>query len=80
PWRLQIFADDDNLTTQIIGAEDTIDTKDVPPNAAFAVPNWTAVSVDLSKYAGKSVKLRLYQWLLYDRVPGAAYWRSARVE
>ncbi|MGH9663075.1 MAG: ADP-ribosylglycohydrolase family protein [Bryobacteraceae bacterium] len=80
PWRLQIFAGDDNLTTQIVGDEDTINTKDVPSNAASAAPNWTTVNVDLSKYAGKSVRLRLYQWLVNNRIPGAAYWRSARVE
>jgi hypothetical protein len=41
PCRLQVFVDDDNMKTEIIGAEDTINTKEVPPNADFAVPNWT---------------------------------------
>lgn len=80
PWRLQVFVDDDNLTTQVIGDDKIAGVKEVPPNAAFAVPNWTTVNVDLAKYAGKPVTLRLYQWLLSDRIPGAAYWRSARVE
>lgn len=80
PWRLQVFVDDDNVKTEIVGKEDTINTRDVPPNAEAAVPNWATVNVDLSKYAGKSVKLRLYQWLVNNRIPGAAYWRSAKVE
>ncbi len=80
PWRLQVFADDDNLTTQIIGAEETTVTKDIPPNAAFASPSWIAVETDLSKYSGKRIRLRLYQWLCPNEIPGAAYWRSAKVQ
>jgi hypothetical protein len=79
-WQLQVFVDDDNLKTEIIGAEETIVAKDVPPNAAFAVPNWTAMDVDLSKYAGKTVKLRLYQALVPNAIPGSAYWRSVNVD
>ena len=80
PWHLQIFVDDDNVETQMIGEEETIDRRDVPPNAASAVPNWTTVRADLSRYAGKTVKLRLYHWLAPNAIPGAAYWRSIRVE
>jgi hypothetical protein len=80
PWRLQIFADDDNVTTEIVGKEETINRKDVPPNAASAAPNWTTVEADFSNYSGKTVKLRLYHWLAQDEIPGAAYWRSARLE
>jgi ADP-ribosylglycohydrolase len=80
PWRLQVFVDDDNVTTQMIGQEETTARKDVPANAAFAVPNWTTVEADLSKYAGKTIKLRLYQWLAVNEIPGAAYWRSVHVQ
>jgi hypothetical protein len=81
PWRLQIFVDDDNLTTQTVGAEDTTTAvKDAPPKGATPVPNWITVNVDLSKYAGKNIRLRIYQWLVPDQIPGAAYWRSIRVE
>jgi hypothetical protein len=38
------------------------------------------VTLDLSKYAGRGVKLRLYHWLVPDALPGAAYWRAVRVE
>ena len=79
-WRMQVFVDDDNLKTEIIGAEETINAKEVPPNAAFAVPNWTTMDIELSKYSGKTVQLRLYQWLVPNSIPGAAYWRSANVE
>jgi hypothetical protein len=80
PWRLQVFVDDDNVTTQMIGQEEITARKDVPANAAFAVPNWTTVEADLSKYAGKTIKLRLYQWLAVNDIPGAAYWRSVHVQ
>ena len=80
PWRLQVFVDDDVLKTQMIGSGDSGNSKEVPPNAASAVPNWTNVDEDLSKYGGKTVKLRLYQWLSQDRIPGAAYWRSVKIE
>jgi hypothetical protein len=80
PWRLQVFVDDDDIKTEIIGREDTINAKEVPPNAAFAVPNWTTMDVDLSKYSGRTVKLRLYQWLVPNAIAGAAYWRSVDVE
>lgn len=55
PWRWQVFVDDDNMKAQIIAAEDTIQAKEVPPNAVFAVPNWTTMDVDLSKYSGRTV-------------------------
>ncbi len=79
PWRLQVFVDDDNINTQIIGAADAIVIKDVPANAGSAVPNWITVEADLAKYADKTVKLRLYQWLPDKEIPGAAYWRSVNV-
>src|SRR5205807_10548649 len=46
PWRLEVFADDDNLDTQLIGAD--------------GAPQWTTLSLVLSQYAGKTIKLRLY--------------------
>ncbi len=80
PWRLQVLVDDDIVTTTAIGAEDPVDVKQVPPNDAAAVPMWKALTFDLSPYAGRNVTLRLYQWLVPDRIPGSAYWRSARIE
>src|SRR5260370_42656268 len=80
PWRLQVFVDDDIVSTQVIGAEDTVDIKQVQPNAVAAVPMWKPVALDLSRYAGGSVTLRLYHWLFPERIPGAAYWRSVKLE
>ena len=65
PWRLQVFADDDNLTTQVIETENE--------------KSWKEVSLDLSPYAGRTVTLRLYQWPVANRIPGSAYWRYARI-
>ncbi len=46
PWTLQVFVDDDKIMNQIIGAAQTVVLRDVPPNAAFAVPNWTSLNAD----------------------------------
>jgi hypothetical protein len=80
PWRLQVFVDDDIVTTQAIGVEDSVDIKQVQPNAAAAAPMWKTVTLDLSRYGGRKATLRLYHWLLPEQLPGAAYWRSVRIE
>jgi hypothetical protein len=80
PWRLQVLMDDDPIHSEVIGGEVTVNMKDVPPNAESAQPEWAAIDVDLSKYAGKTEKLRLYHWLVPNRIPGAAYWRTVRIE
>jgi hypothetical protein len=66
PWRLQVFVEDDNLTTQVIDTQNE--------------NSWKEVSLDLSPYAGRAVTLRLYQWPVENNIPGAAYWRSVRIE
>jgi len=70
PWRLQIFVEDDTLLSQIIIADST----EMEVEAQYQ-----DVQVDLSKYAGESVKLRLYHWLIVGQTPGSAYWRSVEV-
>jgi hypothetical protein len=80
PWRLQVFVDDDIVTTQAIGVEDSVDIKQVQANAAAAAPLWQTLTLDLSRFEGRKVSLRLYQWLLPEQIPGAAYWRSVRIE
>lgn len=80
PWRLQVLVDDDIVTTQVIGAESPVDMKQVQPNAVAAAPIWKPVTLDLSRYAGRNVTLRVYHWLVSEQLPGAAYWRSVRVE
>jgi hypothetical protein len=81
PWRLQVFVDDENVKTQIIGREESLNVsvKEIPRNAEFAAPSWQTIELDCSKYAGTTVKVRLYHWLVPDQIPGSAYWRSIRV-
>jgi hypothetical protein len=75
-----VFIDDDNVMTQPIGLEDTIQRKEVQPNGGFGEPEWTATDLDLSKYAGKTVRVRPYQSLMAGEIPAAAYWKTARLE
>lgn len=82
PWRLQVMIDDEVVNNQVIGtsqgavmghAPGAIEEKD-------PAPEWKAVSVDLSKFAGKAVVVRLYHWPPESQIPGPAYWKSAKVE
>jgi hypothetical protein len=44
PWRLQVFVDDTNLKTQVVGAEKTVDMGLVPPTRRMLRPpglRWT---------------------------------------
>jgi hypothetical protein len=68
PWRLQVLINDDSVLTQVV----TLD-------AAEKKAQYQDVHIDLSKYAGQNVKIRLYQWLVDSKAPGSAYWRSAEV-
>jgi ADP-ribosylglycohydrolase len=75
PWMLQILIDDDQVLRQII-------TSDAPEKEA----QFQDLQVDLTKYAGQRVKLRLYHFLMTIRGPvaegkvlGSAYWRSVDV-
>jgi len=72
PWRLQVFVDDQNLTSQIVGGENT--------SASSSTPVWKEVALDLSPYAGSTITLRLYQWLVENSIPGQAYWRLAQIK
>ena len=68
PWRLQIFVDDEALLTEVISAD-----------APGPEPKYRDFHFDLSKYAGQTVTLRLYHWLVDGKSPGSAYWRTAEV-
>ena len=42
---------------------------------------WHEVKVDLSEFAGRKVRLRLYQRVLVpNRLAGNAYWKALRIE
>jgi ADP-ribosylglycohydrolase len=73
PWRLQVFVDDAVVANKVIGTAGAIEDRDPGPS-------WTPVSVDLSKYAGKAIILRLYQWPPASQIPGSAYWRKTALE
>ena len=82
PWRLQVMVDDDVVATQVIGPAQGVTAAHIPGavEEKDPVPEWMPVSVDLAKYAGKSVVLRLYQWPPQSQIPGPAYWQAAKVE
>jgi hypothetical protein len=65
---LQIFVDDEALLTEVISAD-----------APGPEPKYRDFHFDLSKYAGQTVTLRLYHWLVDGKSPGSAYWRTAEV-
>lgn len=81
PWKLQVFVDDKReLETNILGDGKTTGSEHASSGDGPAAPQWTAVDIDLSQYAGKDVRIRLYQWPVPNGSPQAAYWRSLRVE
>jgi hypothetical protein len=68
PWRLQVLINDNSVMSQVI-----------EPGSTGKDPQYQKLELDLSKYAGKTVTLRMYHWLVDGRPPGSAYWRSAEV-
>jgi hypothetical protein len=68
PWRVQAFVNDEALLTEVIS-----------PEAPGAEPRYREFYLDLSKYAGQAVELRLYHWLVDGKPPGSAYWRKAEI-
>lgn len=67
-WQLQVYVNDDRVLDQLI--EGVSDTR-----------SWQNVSVDLSKYKGQQVTLRLYQRVLIPHhEAGNAYWRDLKLE
>ena len=69
PWRLQVLVDDDSVASQAIGEEKGAEGR-----------KFVDLSFDLAKYAGRRVRIRLYQWTVPNRLAASAYWRSIRVE
>ena len=66
-WQLQVFVNDDKVTDQLI----------VGSGDARA---WQEVKLDLAKYKGQEVVLRLYQRVLVaQHEAGNAYWRGLMV-
>lgn len=68
PWRLQIVVNNDSVLSRVI--ESDSDKKEA---------QYQDLDVDLSNYAGRTVRMRLYHWLVDGQPPGSAYWKTAKL-
>lgn len=67
-WKLRVFLDNDKVLDKIIEATDE-------------AGKWQTVQIDLSKYKGKEVIVRLYQNVDFtDKWAGNAYWKKIIIE
>lgn len=65
-WRFDVFVNNVNVFGQVIEGSG-------PPEQL----QWQKVSVDLARFAGQDVEIRLYQrTILKDRIGGNAFWRN----
>ncbi|MEO7767707.1 MAG: ADP-ribosylglycohydrolase family protein, partial [Ferruginibacter sp.] len=63
-WKLRVFIDNDKVYEQLIAS-------------TIATPDWQTVKIDLAKYKGREVIIRLYQNVDYtDTWAGNAYWKK----
>jgi hypothetical protein len=63
-WKLRVFLDNNKVLDKMIEAADE-------------AGKWQTVKIDLSKYKGKEVIVRLYQNIDFtDKWPGNAYWKK----
>ncbi|MBC7721903.1 MAG: ADP-ribosylglycohydrolase family protein [Pedobacter sp.] len=70
PWELTIYIDDNKILTKII--ESVADKN-----------KWQEVTVDLTKYQGQDVKIRLFQNTIIEgsnKLGGNAYWKKITIE
>jgi hypothetical protein len=69
-WLLDVYVNNANLLSR------TIDGATAGPDR-----QWQSIEVDLGRFAGQAVEVRLYQRVLVpERTAGNAYWRKLRVE
>src|SRR5215469_12130072 len=67
-WQLQVYVNDDKLLDKLIEGKAT-------------AQSWQDIHVDVSKYAGQDVVIRLYQRVLIPgHEAGNAYWKELVVE
>lgn len=67
-WHLEVMADNANILKRVVEGK--------PGERKFET-----VEVDLTRFAGKSITLRLIQTVLVaERIPGIAYWRNLRID
>ncbi|HOL70460.1 MAG TPA: ADP-ribosylglycohydrolase family protein [Bryobacteraceae bacterium] len=68
-WRLDVFVNNARLLDRVIEGP-----------ASRGRGDWQQISVDLSKFSGQEVEIRLYQVTqLADKLSSCAYWRKAVV-
>jgi len=65
PWRLQILVNDESALTEVL-----------QPNSPGQDTEYRDFHIDLTRYAGQQVNLRLYHWLVDGKAPGSAYWKK----
>ena len=70
-WELEVYVNNKRVHRQMIDGSAKAATERV----------WESVTIDLKKFAGQQVQVRLYQRvLLADKIPGNAYWKDLRLE
>jgi hypothetical protein len=69
PWELIVYVDDEKMNTTII--------ESISESA-----KWQEVNVDLTKFQGQEVKIRLFQNVLIkgsNKQGGSAYWKNITI-
>lgn len=90
-WKLEVFVNHERVLQQLIEGGPAIDWEGVsplgfpPPTEEYIASKkarqFQKVNVDLSKWAGQEVVLRLYDLtLVRNRYPGNAYWKNVVVK
>ena len=70
-WQLDVYVDNEQVHGEIVEA---------PADSRGEIA-WRDIRVDLGRFAGRTVHLRVYQrTLVPDRVPGKAYWAELRLD
>ncbi|MBN2665491.1 MAG: ADP-ribosylglycohydrolase family protein, partial [Bacteroidales bacterium] len=89
-WILSVFADHDRVFTTLVDGGDPIYWPDIKADAypqpldeyekATSLRKWNKIEIDLSKYSGNEVTIRLYQDILVrNGFPGNAYWKNIKI-
>ena len=73
-WHLVVFVNNDKVLDRLIEAAKATDEN-------TSAPHWEPVHLDLANYAGKSVVVRLYDFILVPNLQaGNSYWRHIEVQ
>ena len=70
-WELEVYANNQRVFHKLIDGT----------GKAEGERAWESINIDLKKFSGRKVQLRLYQRvLLADKIPGNAYWKDLKVQ